>query len=111
MAVATALATGLLVVSVDMPGTGEAPGPLTPDGDRLLSALVSEIRRRHPGEPVAYLGLSFGGATGRSNWPYKAWSTRRWTSAGRPERPSPRNRSTCSPSPTVCLSSWATLWA
>ncbi|MFJ9618385.1 hypothetical protein [Streptomyces noursei] len=44
-----------------MPGTGEAPGPLPPDGDRLLSALVSEIRRRHPGEPVAYLGLSFSG--------------------------------------------------
>ncbi|SHM22957.1 esterase FrsA [Streptomyces yunnanensis] len=61
MAMATALATGLLVVSVDMPGTGDAPGPLAPDGDRLLSALVSEIRRRHPGEPVAYLGLSFGG--------------------------------------------------
>ncbi|WP_189958608.1 alpha/beta hydrolase [Streptomyces alanosinicus] len=61
MAVATALATGLLVVSVDMPGTGEAPGPLTPDGDLLLSALVGEIRRWRPGEPVAYLGLSFGG--------------------------------------------------
>ncbi|MFF4503333.1 alpha/beta hydrolase [Streptomyces sp. NPDC001401] len=61
MAVATALATGLLVVCVDMPGTGEAPGPLTPDGDRLLTALVGEIRRWRPGEPVAYLGLSFGG--------------------------------------------------
>ncbi|MGW3562393.1 alpha/beta hydrolase [Streptomyces sp. NPDC000941] len=61
MAAATALATGLLVVSVDMPGTGEAPGPLTWDSDRLLSALVDEIRRWRPDEPVAYLGLSFGG--------------------------------------------------
>jgi esterase FrsA len=61
MAVATALATGLLVVCVDMPGTGEAPGPLAPDSDRLLAGLVSEIRRWSPGEPVAYLGLSFGG--------------------------------------------------
>lgn len=61
MAVATALSTGLLVVSVDMPGTGEAPGPLTADSDRLLSALVGEIRGWRPGEPVAYLGLSFGG--------------------------------------------------
>ncbi|MDO0934869.1 alpha/beta hydrolase [Streptomyces sp. DG2A-72] len=61
MAVATALATGLLVVCVDMPGTGEAPGPLAPDADRLLSGLVAEIRRWRPGEPVAYLGLSFGG--------------------------------------------------
>lgn len=61
MAVATALATGLLVVAVDMPGTGEAPGPLAPDGDRLLAGLIGEVRRRHPGEPVAYLGLSFGG--------------------------------------------------
>ncbi|WP_052424642.1 alpha/beta hydrolase [Streptomyces fulvoviolaceus] len=61
MAVATALVTGLLVVTVDMPGTGEAPGPLTPDGDRLLAGLIGEVRRRHPGEPVACLGLSFGG--------------------------------------------------
>lgn len=61
MAVATARATGLLVVSVDMPGTGEAPGPLTPDGDRLLAGLVAEIRRWWPGAPVACLGLSFGG--------------------------------------------------
>ncbi|MEV7884963.1 alpha/beta hydrolase [Streptomyces sp. NPDC002817] len=61
MAVATALATGLLVVVVDMPGTGEAPGPLAPDADRLLTGLVAEIRRWSPGAPVAYLGLSFGG--------------------------------------------------
>ncbi|WP_052745345.1 alpha/beta fold hydrolase [Streptomyces sp. WM6386] len=61
MAMATALATGLLVVCVDMPGTGEAPGPLTPDADRLLAGLVSELRRWRPGAPVACLGLSFGG--------------------------------------------------
>jgi esterase FrsA len=52
MAAATALVTGLLVVSVDMPGTGEAPGPLAPDGDLLPSGLISEIWRWHPDAPV-----------------------------------------------------------
>ncbi|MEU9166747.1 alpha/beta hydrolase [Streptomyces sp. NPDC048420] len=61
MAVATALVTGLLVVVVDMPATGESPVPLAPDADRLLDGLVEQVRRRCPGEPVGYFGLSFGG--------------------------------------------------
>ncbi|MDC0769519.1 alpha/beta hydrolase [Streptomyces sp. HD] len=61
LAVATALATGLLVAVVDMPGTGESTLPLAPDGDRVLAGLVGVVRERFPGEPVAYFGVSFGG--------------------------------------------------
>ncbi|WP_406444394.1 esterase FrsA [Streptomyces sp. NBC_01613] len=61
MAVATALATGLMVVVIDMPGTGESPQPLAPDGDAVLAGLVGLLRERFPGEPVAYFGVSFGG--------------------------------------------------
>ncbi|WP_051833787.1 alpha/beta fold hydrolase [Streptomyces sp. NRRL S-646] len=61
MAVATALATGLTVVVIDMPGTGESPLPLAPDGDALLAGLVEVLRERFPGVPVACFGVSFGG--------------------------------------------------
>lgn len=60
LAVATALATGLLVAAVDMPGTGESTLPLTPDADRTLKGLATELRRAYPG-PVGFYGISFGG--------------------------------------------------
>lgn len=61
MAMTTARATGLKVIAVDMAGTGENPLPLTPHSDRQLHALIAHVREEHPGEPVLYFGLSFGG--------------------------------------------------
>ncbi|MFD4750295.1 alpha/beta hydrolase [Streptomyces rubiginosohelvolus] len=61
MAMATAKVTGLKVVAVDMAGTGENPLPLAPDSDAQLRSLVGLLRSEHPGEPVLYFGLSFGG--------------------------------------------------
>ncbi|MEU8951197.1 alpha/beta hydrolase [Streptomyces sp. NPDC048489] len=61
MAVMTARATGLKVVTVDMAGTGENPLPLTPHSDLQLHSLVALMREENPGEPVLYFGLSFGG--------------------------------------------------
>ena len=58
--VSSALATGLLVAAVDMPGTGESALALTPDSDVVLGALVELLRERH-GRPVGFFGLSFGG--------------------------------------------------
>ncbi len=57
LAVATARATGLLVATVDMPGTGESTVPLTPDADHVLRGLVAELRRAHPG-PIGFYGAS-----------------------------------------------------
>jgi esterase FrsA len=60
LAVTTALATGLLVAAIDMPGTGESDVPLSPGIDLLLAALVERLRAEH-GAPVAFWGISFGG--------------------------------------------------
>ncbi|MEU8837434.1 alpha/beta hydrolase, partial [Streptomyces sp900116325] len=60
LAVATALATGLLVAAVDMPGTGESTVPLSPDADRILTGLVAELWHIY-GQPVGFYGISFGG--------------------------------------------------
>ena len=60
LAVATALATGRLVVAMDMPGTGESKVPLSPDADRVYSEVVALLRKRY-GMPVGFIGLSFGG--------------------------------------------------
>lgn len=60
LAVATALGTGMLVVAMDMPGTGESPLPLTPAADRTYAEVVALLRRRY-GTPVGLIGLSFGG--------------------------------------------------
>ncbi|WP_128431874.1 alpha/beta hydrolase [Streptomyces cyaneus] len=58
--VASALATGLLVAAVDMPGTGESALPLTPDSEFVLTGVV-DLLRGHYGKPVGFFGLSFGG--------------------------------------------------
>src|SRR5581483_7569973 len=60
LAVTTALATGMLVVALDMPGTGESDVPLTPSSDRVYAEVVRLLRRRY-GVPVGLIGLSFGG--------------------------------------------------
>jgi len=61
MGVATALATGLTVVVIDMPGTGESPLPLAPDSDGVPAGPVEVLRERFPAAPVTYFGVSFGG--------------------------------------------------
>ncbi|MDX3226773.1 alpha/beta hydrolase [Streptomyces sp. ME19-01-6] len=60
LAVATALATGLLVAAVDMPGTGESTAPLSPEADQILTRLVAELRRLYQ-QPIGFHGISFGG--------------------------------------------------
>ncbi|MFG2001481.1 alpha/beta hydrolase [Spirillospora sp. NPDC048911] len=60
LAVTTALATGLLVAAIDMPGTGESQVPLTPRADQILTGLVRRLRADYA-LPVGFLGLSFGG--------------------------------------------------
>ncbi|MFI0445988.1 alpha/beta hydrolase [Actinomadura sp. 6N118] len=60
LASTTALATGLLVAAIDMPGTGESAVPLTPDADRILAGLARRLREEYA-LPVGFLGLSFGG--------------------------------------------------
>ncbi|MEV6169242.1 alpha/beta fold hydrolase [Streptomyces sp. NPDC051954] len=58
--VGSSLATGLLVVAMDMPGTGESALPLRPDSDSVLSGVIDLLRKQY-GKPVGFLGLSFGG--------------------------------------------------
>ncbi|MGI5470291.1 alpha/beta hydrolase [Streptomyces sp. CA-132043] len=60
LAVSSALATGLLVVAVDMPGTGESAVPLSHDADTVLGGVVELLRAQYR-RPVGFLGLSFGG--------------------------------------------------
>ncbi|MBJ7332858.1 MAG: alpha/beta hydrolase [Solirubrobacteraceae bacterium] len=58
--VLTARMTGLLVVAIDMPGTGESELALGPGAETVLIELTEALRREH-GRKVGYLGLSFGG--------------------------------------------------
>ncbi|MEY9844542.1 esterase FrsA [Streptacidiphilus sp. BW17] len=60
LAVTTALATGLLVVTLDMPGTGESRIPLAPDSDRVYAEVIALLRARY-GFPVGIMAFSFSG--------------------------------------------------
>ncbi|MDB4989859.1 MAG: hypothetical protein JWN04_5037 [Myxococcaceae bacterium] len=49
---------GLSVAAVDMPGTGESPGPLTPHADRQYLSVLDAVAR---GRRRGFFGVSFAG--------------------------------------------------
>jgi esterase FrsA len=53
----------IATLAVDMPGTGECPFPVRPDGERVLAAILTAIRTDDRIDParVGCYGLSFGG--------------------------------------------------
>ena len=61
LAVALARLTGALVCAFDMPGTGESPGPLSSDGERVHLGVIDALRAELSPPHVSLIGLSFGG--------------------------------------------------
>lgn len=59
--VMTARMTRMLVVAIDMPGTGESPLNLAPDAEDVLIGLIEVLRAEYPRSKLGYMGLSFGG--------------------------------------------------
>lgn len=66
---------GIPALAPDLPGHGSRRGePFTIAGAReTIEAAVAELRERHPGAPIAVVGLSMGGYL-TVNW--AAWTTR-----------------------------------
>lgn len=58
--VALTLGAGVTTLAIDMPGTGETPVPLGPDGDEVIAGVVKFGRSIGDGR-VAHFGMSFGG--------------------------------------------------
>jgi esterase FrsA len=54
-------ATGLAVVAVDMPGTGESKVPLAPDSDQILSGALATATEALGVNRAGFFGISFGG--------------------------------------------------
>ncbi len=61
LATAIALASGMTVVALDMPGTGETDVPLQPHSDVVLRAAVERLRDLLRPPRVGFMGISFGG--------------------------------------------------
>jgi esterase FrsA len=76
MAVRIARATGLPVVAVDMPGTGESRLALTPTADRVLGGVVDQLADRYAADRTSFFGISFGG-----HWAAKLALTQRVSAA------------------------------
>lgn len=73
-ALLAALATGMTVAAMDMPGTGESAVALAPDADEIVDGVIAQVAERVGARRSAYLGISFGGhwavklaATGRAD--------------------------------------------
>jgi esterase FrsA len=54
-------ATGLGVIAIDMPGTGESEVSLAPDSDRILSAALAAASNEIGAGRTGFFGISFGG--------------------------------------------------
>jgi esterase FrsA len=59
--VALARLSGLTVVAIDMPGTGESEVPLGPDGDLIIAAAIDQLAARWQAPTRSFFGISFGG--------------------------------------------------
>lgn len=54
-------ATGLAVVAIDMPGTGESEVPLAPDSDQILTGALAATSEELGTSTTGFFGISFGG--------------------------------------------------